>query len=173
MAFPRNALSVVPALLSACSPQDQAADNASEPTKAGAIAVQLDQQNSAAPVAPPAATPTVVMTRNLKPDAIKTGKPLPRKRIDLKRGQRIDVLDEEGMTSFVGPVTIGPDGQMVSGGGGQEDVRGFGGGRDPIVQIGGVRIGGVRIESPRAASTAPSMPAPPPPMPLPQGSPPK
>lgn len=167
MAFPRNALSVVPALLAACSPQDQAADNASEPTKAGAIAVQLDQQNSAAPVAPPAATPTVVMTRNLKPDAIKTGKPLPRKRIDLKRGQRIDVLDDEGMTSFVGPVTIGPDGQTVSGGGGQEDVRGFGGGRDPIVQI-----GGVRIESPRASAPA-SMPAPPPPMPLPQGSPPK
>lgn len=167
MAFPRNALSVVPVLLAACSPQDQAADNASEPTKAGAIAVQLDQGNSAAAVAAPPLGPTVVMTRNLKPDAIRTGKPLPRKRIDLKRGQRIDVLDDEGMTSFVGPVTIEPDGQTVSGGGGQEGVGGIGGSRDPIVHI-----GGVRIESPRASAPA-SMPPPPPPMPLPPSAPPK
>lgn len=165
MAFPRNALSMASVLLAACSPQGQTADNASEPTKAGAIAVQLDQGNVA--VAAPAAMPTVVMTRNLKPDAIKTGKPLPHKRIVLKRGQRIDVVDDAGMTSFVGPVTIGPDGQTVSGGGGQEGVGGIGGSRDPIVHI-----GGVRIESPRASAPA-SMPPPPPVMPLPPSAPPK
>lgn len=153
--------------LAACSPQGQTEKGASEPAQGGSLAAQPDLANSTATPPDPAKKQTVVMTRNLKPDAIKTGKPLPHKRIVLKRGQRIDVLDNEGMTSFVGPVTIGPDGQTVSGGGGQEGVRGFGGNRGPIVHI-----GGVRFESPRASSTAP-MPPPPPVVPLPPGSPPK
>jgi hypothetical protein len=167
MAFPRNALFMASVALAACSPQGNADDKASEPAQAGSLAAQPDHADGAATPTDPAAKQTVVMTRNLKPDAIKTGKPLPRKRIVLKRGQRIDVLDNEGMTSFVGPVTIGPDGQTVSGGGGQEDVLGFGGPRDPIVHL-----GGVRIESPRASSPAPR-PPPPPVVPLPPSGPPK
>ena len=154
-------------VLAACSPQAQTDGNASEPAQAGSLAAQPDHADGTGKPTVQAKKQTVVMTRNLKPDAIKTGKPLPHKRIVLKRGQRIDVLDNKGMTSFVGPVTIGPDGQTVSGGGGQEGVRGFGGNRGPIVHI-----GGVRFESPRASSTAP-MPPPPPVVPLPPGSPPK
>ena len=148
--------------LAACSPQGQTENGASEPAQADSLAAQPDHTDSTAKPTVQAKKQTVVMTRNLKPDAIKTGKPLPHKRIVLKRGQRIDVLDNEGMTSFVGPVTIGPDGQTVSGGGGQEDVRGFGGGRNPIVDI-----GGVRIEAPSAKASSPSFDAapevPPPP----------
>lgn len=168
MAFLRNAVSMASVVLVACSPQGQTDESASEPVRASSLAAQPDYANSSAMPTNQAKNQTVVMTRNLKPDAIKAGKPLPHKRIELKRGQRIDVLDEKGMSSFVGPVTIGPDGQTVSGGGGQEGVQGFGMGRDRIIQI-----GGVRVDSPSAASTESAMPDPPPDMPLPRDDPPK
>lgn len=153
-------------MLVACSPQGQSEESASEPVRASSLAAQPDHANSSAMPTNQANNQTVVMTRNLKPDAIKAGKPLPRKRIELKRGQRIDVLDDKGMTSFVGPVTIGADGQIVSGGGGQEGAQGFGMDRDRIIQI-----GGVRMDSPSAASTESSRPDPPPDMPLPPDDP--
>jgi hypothetical protein len=159
--------------LAACSPQGQPEGNALEAAQAGSPAVQPGFADRVVTPVVQAKKQTVVMTRNLKPDAIKTGKPLPHKRIVLKRGQRIDVLDSEGMTSFVGPVTIGPDGQTVSGGGGQEDVRGFGGAGYRIDQI-----GGVRVEAPSAAARSPSFDAAPevrlpPAEPLPPADPPK
>lgn len=98
--------------------------------------------------------PTVILTRNLKAEVARTGKPLPKRRIVLKRAERIDVVGKQGVSSFVGPGTINKDGQFISGGGGGEGLSSFGS-RPPVVQIGGTRF--------EAAKAAPSPRPPPPP----------
>ena len=146
------------AAVAACSPADKGGDAPNNGQQGGVKAVKPDQPAKAAP---DTASPTVVLTRNLDSSLVKTGKPLPKKRIVLKRAERIDVIGTKGVSSFVGPGTVTSDGEFIAGGGGSggEDHHGLGSG-SPILHI-----GGTRIDAAKASDTA-SPPRPPLPYPL-------
>ena len=106
------------------------------------------RKSATPPVVPETPAPTVILTRNLKRHQAESGKPLPKKPIVLKRTQRIDIVGEKGVSSFVGPGTITADGEFISGGGGGEGKMGFGPGK-PILQIGGTRLDAAKAPAPR------------------------
>ena len=134
-----------------CSSQDEGSGAARKDTVENATPEPVIGKPKLEPGAP---VPTVILTRNLRSEVARTGKPLPKRRIVLKRAERIDVVGTQGVSSFVGPGTITKEGEFISGGGGGEGLGSFGS-RPPILQIGGTRI--------EAAKAAPSPP--PPPMP--------
>lgn len=161
MASLKISLSMALLATAACSSRDEPANNGSKSQEAVSTPSVSGPRKLEVPATPSAAQTSVVMTRNLELGMVKTGKPLPHRRIVLKRGQRIDVLGQKGISTFFGPVTIGPDGQTISGGGGQEGLGGFGSnGRIP--QIGGTRMDDASA-MPRASEPAPQPPVIPPP----------
>ena len=148
---------LIAAGVAACSPPDKGSDAPNNGQQGVAKVVKPDQPAKAAP---DTASPTVVLTRNLDSPLVKTGKPLPKKRIVLKRAERIDVIGTKGVSSFVGPGTVTSDGEFIAGGGGSggEGHHGLGSG-SPILHIGGTRIDAA------TPSDTPLPPRPPPPVP--------
>ena len=149
------------AAVAACSPADKGGDAPNNGQQGGVKAVKPYQFGKDASAPPDTSLPTVVLTRNLDSSLVKTGKPLPKKRIVLKRAERIDVIGTKGVSSFVGPGTVTSDGEFIAGGGGSggEDHHGLGSG-SPILHL-----GGTRIDAAKASDTA-SPPRPPLPYPL-------